>query len=165
MDPAWWNSSVVVVMKVLDLQCENQHVFEGWFSSEIDFQDQQGCGLVECPVCGNASVVKMLSAPRLNLAGGRENSQPSQTSQDVACATGAEPSMQAAWTALAQRIVASTDDVGEQFAEEARKIHYGEAQVRGIRGKASLAETQALIEEGVAIMPLALPEFLKGQLQ
>ena len=69
------------------------------------------------------------------------------------------------WTALAQRIVASTDDVGEQFAEEARKIHYGEAQERGIRGKASLAETQALIEEGVAVMPLALPEFLKGQLQ
>ena len=59
-------------MKVLDLQCANKHVFEGWFSSEADFQDQQGMGQVECPVCGNATVVKMISAPRLNFGSERE---------------------------------------------------------------------------------------------
>lgn len=74
-------------------------------------------------------------------------------------------SLQAAWTAVAQLVVANTDDVGDQFAEEARKIHYGEAEERGIRGKASRAETESLIEEGIAVMPLVLPEFLKRPLQ
>jgi len=67
--------------------------------------------------------------------------------------------------AVARRILANTDDVGNKFAEEARKIHYGEAKERGIRGQASRAETESLIEEGIAVMPLPLPEALKGQLQ
>jgi hypothetical protein len=73
--------------------------------------------------------------------------------------------MQAAWTAVARHLMANTDDVGDQFAEEARKIHYGEAEERGIRGKATRAETASLIEEGIAVVPLELPEFLKGPLQ
>ena len=73
--------------------------------------------------------------------------------------------MQLAWMAMARRIVANTDDVGDKFAEEARRIHYGEAKERGIRGKASAAETEALIDEGIAVMPLPLPESLKGRLQ
>jgi hypothetical protein len=137
-------------------------VFEGWFSSEADFQDQLMMGLVECPVCGNATIVKMLSAPRLNFGGGREAVNPSQ---EVASPVVAAQSLQAAWTAVARLVVANTDDVGDQFAEEARKIHYGETEERGIRGKASRAETQSLIEEGIAVMPLELPEFLKGPLQ
>jgi hypothetical protein len=149
-------------MKVLDLQCANKHVFEGWFSSEADFQDQQGLGQVECPVCGNATVVKMISAPRLNFGSEREAVQPSQ---EVASSVVTTQSLQAAWTAVAQLVVANTDDVGDQFAEEARKIHYGEAEDRGIRGKASRAETESLIEEGIAVMPLVLPEFLKRPLQ
>jgi hypothetical protein len=149
-------------MKVLNLQCARQHVFEGWFSSEADFQDQQARLLVECPVCGNATVVKMLSAPRLNLGSARHAIQ---SSQDIESSDGPGQSLQAIWTGLARRIVANTIDVGDQFAEEARKIHYGESAERGIRGKASLAETESLIEEGIAIMPLELPEFLKRQLQ
>ena len=66
---------------------------------------------------------------------------------------------------MARRVLANTDDVGERFAEEARKIHYGEAKERGIRGQASRAETESLLEEGIAVMQLPLPEALKGPLQ
>ena len=62
-------------------------------------------------------------------------------------------------------MLANTDDVGDQFAEEARKIHYGETQQRGIRGKATPEETESLLEEGIAVVPIALPEALKGRLQ
>jgi len=149
-------------MKVLDLQCGQQHLFEGWFASEDDFLGQQGRGLVECPVCGDATIAKRLSAPRLNLGGFR--AEPSPTQEVVSPGTaGAE--LQAAWMAVTRRILASTDDVGSNFAEEARKMHYGESKERGIRGQASRAETEALMEEGIAVLPLPLPEALKGQLQ
>ena len=149
-------------MKVLDLQCAHKHVFEGWFSSEADFQDQQGNGLVECPVCGNATIIKMLSAPRLNFGIEREAIQPSQ---EVASPVATAQSLHAAWAEVARLVVANTYDVGDQFAEEARKMHYGETEGRGIRGKASREETASLIEEGIAVMSLDLPEFLKGRLQ
>ncbi|MDO8450951.1 MAG: DUF1178 family protein [Rhodoferax sp.] len=149
-------------MKVLDIQCGHQHVFEGWFASEDDFLSQQGRGLVECPVCGDASITKRLSAPRLNLGAAR--GETSSTQEVVATAT-ADQTLPTAWMAVARRILANTDDVGNKFAEEARKIHYGEAKERGIRGQASRAETESLIEEGIAVMALPLPEALKGQLQ
>ena len=149
-------------MKVLNLACSQQHVFEGWFGSEDDFVAQCGRGLVECPVCGDASITKKLSAPRLNLGAARPEVKPAQ---DVALADQPEQAMQLAWMAMARRIVANTDNVGDKFAEEARRIHYGEAKERGIRGKASAAETEALIDEGIAVMPLPLPESLKGRLQ
>jgi hypothetical protein len=118
--------------------------------------------LVECPVCGDASITKKLSAPRLNFGAARPEAKPAQ---DVALADQPEQAMHLAWMAMARRIVANTDDVGDKFAEEARRIHYGEAKERGIRGKASAAETEALIDEGIAVMPLPLPESLKGRLQ
>ena len=151
-------------MKVLDLFCEHQHVFEGWFASEADFLSQLERGLVQCPLCGSATINKRLSAPRLNLGAARNEPQ---TSNELAVAkpTDTEPSLTAAWLALAKRILANTDDVGDKFAEEARKIHYGESTERSIRGKASVDETQALIEEGIAVMPLYVPDVLKGPLQ
>ena len=149
-------------MKVLNLACSQQHLFEGWFASEDDFVSQCSRGLVECPVCGDASITKKLSAPRLNLGATRSEAKPVQ---DVALTDQPEQAMQMAWMAMARRIVANTDDVGDKFAEEARRIHYGEAKERGIRGKASAAETAALMDEGIAVMPLPLPESLKGQLQ
>jgi hypothetical protein len=149
-------------MKVLDLQCRQHHVFEGWFASEDDFLGQCQRGLVECPVCGDASITKRLSAPHLNLGSARAKGT---SVQEVVTTSAVDQTLQAAWMAVARRIVANTDDVGERFAEEARKIHYGEAKERGIRGQASRAETASLIEEGIAVMPLPLPEALKGQLQ
>jgi hypothetical protein len=152
-------------MKVLDLQCDRSHVFEGWFASEDDFLNQQDRGLVECPVCGGAAITKRLSAPRLNLGSVRAEASSTQEGEVTTTATAPEQALQAAWLAVARRIVAQTEDVGNRFAEEARKIHYGETKERGIRGQASRAEAESLIEEGVAVVPLPLPEALKGPLQ
>ena len=149
-------------MKVLDLQCANAHVFEGWFASEDDFASQQQRGLVSCPMCGAAEVSKKLSAPRLNLGAARDESP---ARQDVVAGEPAAAELQAAWMALARRVLANTEDVGERFVEEARRIHYGESPERGIRGQASRAETEALLEEGISVMPLPLPDALKNGLQ
>ena len=152
-------------MKVLDLQCGSQHVFEGWFASEDDFASQHSRGLVACPMCGDTHITKKLSAPRLNLGHNRE--APKSSRQDVATIPPDTPdtSLQAAWMALARRVLANTEDVGSNFAEEARRIHYGETPQRGIRGQASPAETEALLDEGISVLPLSLPDALKGQLQ
>jgi len=147
-------------MKVLNLQCSHAHVFEGWFASEDDFQGQLARGLLECPMCGDAQVTKMPSAPRLNL-GASEPQPPAR--QEVVAAPNAQ--LQAAWLKVVQQVMANTEDVGERFAEEARKIHYGESEERGIRGQATRQETQALLEEGIGVLPLPLPKGLKGPLQ
>jgi hypothetical protein len=179
-------------MKVLDLQCQHAHSFEGWFSSEDDFQSQLARGLVECPLCGDGSISKKLSAPRLNLsasravtvshdaadsvagravsteAGGSEsakNPAKHQTKDPVMQAMLQDPQFQAAYLQMARKIMANTEDVGNQFAEEARKIHYGEAKERGIRGQASHDERMELLEEGIDVMPLPLPKALKEPLQ
>lgn len=150
-------------MKVLDLHCAAAHVFEGWFASEEDFLSQQQRGLVSCPLCGDSAVTKKLSAPRLNLGSPRAAEEPKQ--DVVATADPGPHELQAAWLAMARRVLANTEDVGERFAEEARRIHYGESEQRGIRGKASRAETEALQEEGISVVPMVLPDVLKGQLQ
>jgi hypothetical protein len=149
-------------MKVLDLQCGFLHVFEGWFASEDDYLSQRERSLVECPVCGDAAITKRLSAPRLNLGSVRSETA---VTDEVVSPVGLDQTLQAAWMAVARRIVATTEDVGNQFAEEARKIHYGETAERGIRGKASPEETASLHEEGIAVLSLPLPEALKGPLQ
>ena len=140
-------------MKVLNLQCAHQHGFEGWFASEDDFQGQLGRWLVECPMCGDTTITKMLSAPRLNLGATKE---PTPERQDVMSPTGR--TLQAAWLKMAREVMANTEDVGERFAEEARRIHYGEVDERNIRGQASREETEALIEEGISVMPLPIPK-------
>jgi hypothetical protein len=148
-------------MKVLNLQCSHAHGFEGWFASEDDFQDQLARGLVECPLCGDGQVTKMPSAPRLNF--GASEPQPAVTKQEVVSAPDAQ--LQAAWMQMVRQVMANTEDVGERFAEEARKIHYGETEERGIRGQASREETESLLEEGIAVLPLPIPKGLKGPLQ
>ena len=149
-------------MKVLNLQCSHAHDFEGWFASEDDFQGQLARGLVECPLCGDAQVSKLPSAPRLNL-GAVAPAAPAAAKQEVMSAPNAQ--LQAAWVQLVKQVMANTEDVGERFAEEARKIHYGETEERGIRGQASREETQELLEEGIAVLPLPIPKGLKGPLQ
>ncbi|MDI9331912.1 MAG: DUF1178 family protein [Alphaproteobacteria bacterium] len=154
-------------MKVLDLHCEHQHEFEGWFGSEDNFQSQLSRQLVQCPVCASHVVTKRLSAPRLNLSGAREPAALS-TPTDAPPATAEQVSpaeLQAAWLKMVRHIMAHTVDVGDQFAQEARKIHYGEAEQRQIRGQVSGEETREMLEEGIAVMPLPIPEALKGPLQ
>lgn len=154
-------------MKVLNLQCSQQHAFEGWFGSEDDFVSQLDRGLVACPMCGDSTIAKMLSAPRLNLGSARQEAPAQQEVQAVQeVVSGAtEQALQAAWLTVARRIMAHTEDVGNRFAEEARKIHYGETKERGIRGQASREETEALLDEGISVMPLPIPEALKGPVQ
>jgi hypothetical protein len=148
-------------MKVLNLQCSHRHGFEGWFGSEDDFQDQLGRGLVECPFCGDTGVAKLPSAPRLNL--GAQQPAEAKPAQDVVAMP--EAAMQAAWLKMVRHVMANTEDVGERFAEEARKIHYGETEERGIRGQASREQTEALLDEGIGVLPLPVPKAMKGPLQ
>jgi hypothetical protein len=161
-------------MKVLNLICEQRHPFEGWFASENEFQTQLATGLVECPLCGDKRVVKLPSAPRLNLSGAlrvkpsgageratEAGSTPSQASLPEAQLRDSMPdAMQRAVFEAMRRMVTDSVDVGERFAEEARRMHYGETRTQSIRGKATQAERDSLAEEGIDCLVLpAIPAF------
>jgi len=153
-------------MKVLDLQCAQGHPFEGWFSSEDDFVEQKARLLVCCPLCGDADVLKKLSAPRLNLSPQRSaTNEEASPNTPVALAKSQTAHHMAAWLEMSSKLLGNTTDVGERFAEEARKIHYGEVPEHAIRGQATLKETRELVDEGIAVLPLLLPEAAKGRLQ
>jgi hypothetical protein len=173
-------------VKVLNLQCGQAHGFEGWFGSEEDYQSQRTRGLVSCPLCGDAQIVKLPSAPRLNLgaaqpalsspatvsdggASSGEGAVQSTPAPTPAAASPAQPAqlqqMQAALMHAVRQVMAHTEDVGNQFADEARKMHYGEAKERGIRGQVTREESEALQDEGIEVMALPMLESLKGPLQ
>ena len=160
-------------MKVLNLHCAHGHGFEGWFASEDDFQDQLTRRLLECPLCGDSGVTKLPSAPRLNLSGAgsalaaaEAQAGAGRSASDAAPVAAMPPAaLQAAWMHMVRRVMASTEDVGERFAEEARKMHYGESEERGIRGQATPAQTEELLDEGIAVMPLPIPAGFKNTLQ
>jgi hypothetical protein len=148
-------------MKVLDLRCANGHGFEGWFASDEEFMDQNGRGLIECPLCADRIVSRLPSAPRLNLSVQRADANTEAAAPPAA----PTPNLQSQWMKAVRHMIANTDDVGEQFPLEARRIHYGEIEARGIRGQASADERQALIDVGIEIMALPLPAALKGPIQ
>ncbi|MDI3383725.1 DUF1178 family protein [Xenophilus aerolatus] len=144
-------------MKVLNLRCEHSHTFEGWFASAEDFESQCTRGLVECPMCGSTAVTKGLSAPRLNLGAAREPEAPK--------AAPVADTPEARWMRAVREVLARTEDVGERFVDEARRMHYGETEERGIRGQASPEQAEALLDEGIVVMPLLVPPGAKGTLQ
>jgi hypothetical protein len=148
-------------MKVLNLGCTQNHRFEGWFASDDDFQSQFERGLVECPMCGDKAVTRLPTAPRLNVSKARPPEAASSSSADAPV----EMTMQAAWLQAVRHVIANTVDVGERFAEEARRIHYGETGMRAIRGQATRDEAKALVEEGIDVMSIPLPPALKGPVQ
>lgn len=153
-------------MKVFNLACEHEHRFEGWFGSAEDYDAQLARGLVECPVCANKAIRKMPSAPRLNLSGASE--KPAAPMAGRSAPAGPMPdaqAMQAMVMKLARSIVENTEDVGERFADEARKIHYREAPERGIRGVASPEQARELAEEGIEVFSFPLPAAAKEPLQ
>ena len=151
-------------MKVLDLRCSQDHRFEGWFDSDDDWSSQRERALLECPLCGDGRIERLPSAPRLNLSsvaappaaagGGRAEDVVNPVSQ-----------AQARWLRSLREVIERTEDVGERFAEEARRIHYGEAAHRGIRGRASREQSDALRDEGIEVMPLPMPQAFKEPLQ
>lgn len=148
-------------MKVLNLGCAQNHRFEGWFGSDDDFQGQFDRGLVECPLCGDKGVRRFPTAPRLNVSKAREPAPAAEPSE----AQPIEMTMQAAWLQAVRHVMANTDDVGDRFAEEARRIHYGEVETHAIRGQATRDEALALQEEGIDVVSLAVPAVLKGTVQ
>lgn len=172
-------------MKVFDLRCAHDHAFEGWFGSEDDYLAQQARGLVTCPVCGDTQIARTPSAPRLNLSGatarGRDDARPAKGGAPAIVPRGEVPAqasaplppevaearreLQSLWMKAVRHVMANTEDVGTNFAEEARKIHYNEAPERNIRGTASREETEALAEEGIDVMPLPVPDGFKDTLQ
>ncbi|WP_207001186.1 DUF1178 family protein [Trinickia mobilis] len=141
-------------MKVLDLQCPHGHRFEGWFASAEDFESQLSRKLVECPICGATEVSRMPSAPRLNLSGASAV-QPAADAGEL----------QARAMRALRELLEKTENVGERFAEEARRIHYNEAPARSIRGVTTPEDAKALVEEGIDVMPLPVPTALKESLQ
>ncbi len=146
-------------MKVLNLRCGLDHAFEGWFASEDDFVAQAESASVACPICGDTRVLRLPSAPRLNVS---RHSARAPASQPEA---GHEMTLQSQWLRALRHVMKSTEDVGERFPEEARRIHYGEVEERGIRGRASREDAEALREEGIEVMPLPIPDALKGPVQ
>ncbi|MFT0734658.1 DUF1178 family protein [Ralstonia sp. 22086] len=149
-------------MKVLDLRCANDHRFEGWFGSDADLQSQQERGLLTCPVCGHNEVERLPSAPRLNLSSSRpESAHKSGAGKAAEGESGVPATLQQLYLKAVRHVLANTEDVGERFAEEARRMHYNEAPERGIRGTTSREEAQELAEEGIDVMPLLVPDALK----
>ena len=153
-------------MKVLNLVCLHEHRFEGWFASEVDYLSQTERGLVECPLCGDNSVTRLPSAPHVHTSNAREVAPaPAAPARPAGPDSPVALTQQAAWLRAVRHVMAHTDDVGDRFAEEARRMHYGETEERAIRGQATRCEAQALVDEGIAVMPLPLPPALKGPLQ
>lgn len=136
-------------MIVFNLHCADEHRFEGWFRSPEDYLEQRERDLVACPVCGNTRVERLPTAPRLNLS---NPSEPAAADRLPSQAEGAADL--AAGLRQLRRLFGNAEDVGERFAEEARRIHYEEAPARSIRGKASRSESTELVEEGISALPL-----------
>jgi len=142
-------------MKVFNLCCAHGHGFEGWFASEEAFVDQTQRGLIDCPLCSDTRISRLPSAPRLNLSGVRDD-KPGPVVQPPPAA-----SMEAMWLQAVQHVLRNTEDVGAQFSEEARRIHYGESEQRGIRGQATAQQRAELADEGIEVMQLPVPAGLE----
>ena len=127
-------------MIVFDLHCEDSgDIFEAWFRSGADFDDQASRGLVQCPACGSTRIAKAPMAPRL----------PSRSAGD--------PSPLARLAAAQAAILKDSEWVGDRFADEARAMHSGESTPRPVHGNATAAEARSLIDDGVPVAPLPLP--------
>jgi len=129
------------------LVCEQDHDFDGWFSSSEDFDKQKKRGLIACPVCDSVKVSKSLMAPSVST--GR-----SKDAMAVATVGAHRRELVSKMKELREQITSNAENVGRKFPEEARKIHYGETEERGIYGEANREEVESLLDEGVAIAPL-----------
>ena len=155
------------------LRCERDHTFESWFQNSSAYDQQVKRKLVSCPVCNSVKVDKAIMAPRIVSKKSRERAEPVAATAPAAAvpetpapATGSTPlvmaqerELRAKLKELRDHIVKNADNVGENFPNEARKMHYGDIEHRPIYGEASPEEAKSLIEEGVEVSPLpVLPE-------
>ena len=153
-------------MIVFDLKCPHGHIFEAWFRSSQTYEDQQASGEIACPLCGSIDISKAVMAPNISA------SKDSDRSVDRALEQGQDYSEQAPAASCAalpapeaykellegvrRTIRENCEDVGKNFAEEAKKIHYGEAEKRGIYGEATPEESESLRDEGIDFMQLPI---------
>ena len=139
------------------LSCDHDHAFEGWFASSADFDDQQGRGLVECPMCASKRVRKQIMAPAI--AGTKRTA-----TDDPSGPAKAQAMMMEAAGRIRAHVEENFDDVGDGFAKEARAIHEGKAEDRGIYGQATPKEVRDLVEDGVPVAPLPPEPMKKSEL-
>lgn len=158
-------------MIVFDLACgDGGHIFEGWFGSTEDYEDQKSRGFLTCPICGSADVTKAVMAPRVGAKGNQQSQdQQSQHEQSRGQQSGSTPvalpqddpaklrQMMKALAKAQARALEGSEYVGPRFAEEARSMHLGETDHRSIHGQASVEEAKSLIEDGIGVVPLPLP--------
>jgi len=161
-------------MKVYNLACPHDHRFEGWFASEEDYLAQQDKSMLSCPVCDSAEITRMPSAPHIAKSSSTELTIPKTESENVSSGvvalTGSDHSqlesqVQAAFLKGMRELMGRSEDVGDSFADEARKIHYKESPERSIRGQTTLDEAEALREEGIDVLSMPMMPALKNTLQ
>ena len=138
-------------MIVFDLVCAIGHRFEGWFGSSDEFTAQCGRGQIACPTCGSAGIERVPSATRINTGAIEAPAVPTPPGKDPMAVA------QVLYARLVDEMLAKSDDVGGAFPEEARRIHYGEAPERAIRGQASAEEHAELVDEGIPVLRIAIP--------
>jgi hypothetical protein len=166
-------------MIVFNLSCSQHHHFDGWFRSSEDYERQASTEMIQCPICGDHEIAKLLSAPRINVGaidssvvGAESGSVTRDSARKVApgqhAVVGAAtiPALQAHMLQqFKEFVLVNTENVGTDFAETARKMHYGEEQQRNIRGRISPEESQALREEGIETVGLPPGIFLDEGVQ
>lgn len=141
-------------MIVFDLKCGNAHVFEAWFGSSEDYEQQRGRGLLSCPICDDQHIEKAVMAPAVP-------AKSNQREGRVPVATGGEAEELARLLAMQRALEAESDWVGTRFADEARARHET-GTGRPVHGEASLAEVKSLVEDGVPVMPLPFRPLAKS---
>jgi hypothetical protein len=161
-------------MKVYNLACPLEHRFEGWFASEEDCLAQQSKGILACPFCDSTEITRMPSAPHIGKSSSAEltvsKTESEGLSGGVVALTGndhsqLEAQVQAAFLKGMRELMGRSEDVGDSFADEARKIHYKESPERSIRGQTTLDEAEALREEGIDVLSMPMIPALKNTLQ
>ncbi len=127
------------------LLCEHEHPFEGWFSASGDFDDQKARGLMECPYCASKDVRKAIMAPAVTGTKAQASHEPTPEMRSM---------MMQAMGEMRRHVEENFDDMGDRFAAEARAIHEGKSEDRGIYGEASPAEVRELLQDGIQVAPL-----------
>lgn len=144
-------------MIIYDLCCDNEHRFEGWFRSPADFDAQLGQGLIRCPQCESETVRRVPSVVAIGSHAEATAAEPSRATTATFNAASANAQIKALYQQLVSAVMAASEDVGTGFAEEARRIHYNEAPERPIRGQTTDEEYEALQDEGIEVIRLAVP--------
>lgn len=142
-------------MIVYDLKCGAGHRFEGWFGSAVDFSGQQERGQLACPACSNEQIERMPSVTRINV--GAIEKAPAPVQPENKDGKDAFAIAQMLYSQMLDELLTKSEDVGKEFPEEARKIFYDESPARAIRGVATQAEHEAMVEEGIPIARLPVP--------